>query len=283
MSDTSPYRIVYQDGAFLPDDEARLSPYDETVRFGFSLYETVRLHAGTRTFRLDRHLARLAASASHFRLGPAPALDEIRSVATRLCEENRITTGRLRIALAARQPGEEASLLVTASPYAPPEREDGDEGWRGLQVPFPRILDAPTTGHKCGNGLDVHLFRRALAPCEEGLLLNDAGRLCEGCYTNLFLVRDGEVLTPGLDQGCLPGVTRESVLGLCRGKGLPFDEGGFVWADLVSAGEAFLTNALIGVAPLTRVEGARIGEGLVGPVTAWLREAYVALVEREGK
>ncbi|MHC5039738.1 MAG: aminotransferase class IV [Planctomycetota bacterium] len=269
--------IVYQDGRMIPEDEVRFPPFSPALRCGFSLYETVRTHGEEgRTFRLSAHVARLARSASHFGLDGAPDPERVRDVARRLAQENGIQSGRLRITLAS------TTLLLTLVPYVPPGEGEATRGWKARIVPFPRDRRAPTTGHKCGHFLDVHLFRRVLPSGEEGILLNDAGRLCEGCYTNLFLVRSGVVHTPSLEEGCLPGITRGAVLGLAGPSGIEIREGFLTGEDREGAEEAFLTNALMGVVPLTRWEDGVIGEGIPGPITRRLGGAYLELVREEG-
>ena len=96
--------------------------------------------------------------------------------------------------------------------------------------------------------------------------------------SNVFIVREGALATPS-PQGILPGITREDVLNLARSLAMPVEEQDVALQDLVSAQEAFLTNSVIEVIPLTKVDGKAIGEGRPGPVTRRIAEAYRSLVE----
>jgi len=273
--------LIYQDGHFTERENARFSPFDPALQCGFTLFETVRIHPGAKTFRLDAHLARMNASASALGLDPAPDADALRPVVRRLCEENGVEDGRLRITLARREEAPGSSLLVAVSHAGPQTGPGLLEGWRGFRVPFRQDRRRPSSGHKCGHTLDVFLFRRNLNPLEEGILLNEEGRVSEGCYSNIFAVRDGRLTTPALGEGCLPGITRHAVLQFARKTGLQTGEEAIAWIELLRADEAFLTNAMIGIAPLVELEGAPLGKGEPGQVTAELAGRLLQLVSCE--
>ncbi|MHC4781380.1 MAG: aminotransferase class IV [Planctomycetota bacterium] len=274
-------RIIYQDGEFVEASRGRVSPFDDSIRCGFTLYETLLCDLEGRTFRLDSHLERMERSATLLGLGVVPSVDTVRSVSRRLARENGIVTGRLRLMLASREEGVPSSLFITSAPYAPPTRDDLHAGWGAIRAPFIRDRLAPSSGHKCGNFLDVQILKNALSHRTEGILLNEEGRLCEGCFTNLFLVRGGGLMTPSLTEGCLPGVTRATVLEICRRQDIPCEETTLTWEDLGHAREAFITNALMGPVPLTRIDSDPVGTGEPGERTALVRRAYLELVGRE--
>lgn len=273
---------AYQDGRFLDAATAGVSPLDEGLRSGFSLYETVLLRRGSKPFRLDAHLARLARSAAHFGLGAVPAAGEVLEAARRIADADGIATGRLRVTVAARGEGGASTFWVTVRPFVEPTAEDRARGLAGHLAPFVRCLSAPSSGHKTGNFLDALLFRRSLPPGSEGVVLNDAGRLAEGCFTNLFLVRGGALGTPPLGEGCLPGITRDTVLAMARAEGIHATEEPLALGALETADEAFATNALGGVLALVSFEGRPIGAGRPGPLTAHLQAALAARMEAAG-
>src|SRR5205823_14820869 len=97
------------------------------------------------------------------------------------------------------------------------------------------------------------LREAAAAGCDEAILLNTAGRIAGGSRSNLFLVLDGIVTTPPPGEGLLPGIARQSVLSLAASHGIPTREVPLAPAEMARAGEAFLTNSLLEVVPLTRV------------------------------
>ncbi|MEK6537555.1 MAG: aminotransferase class IV, partial [Nitrospirota bacterium] len=120
--------------------------------------------------------------------------------------------------------------------------------------------------------LDYWLFRERLRQARaagfyEALLLNHKGELVEGSRTNLFLVKDGCLFTPSIKSGCLPGVMRQKVLEGARCLKLRCSAKTLTAQDLFAADEAFLTNALLGIMPLTALDKQPIGTGRPGPVT----------------
>jgi branched-chain amino acid aminotransferase len=115
----------------------------------------------------------------------------------------------------------------------------------------------------------------------EALLLNTRGFIAEGAASNVFLVRDGTLLTPGVEAGALPGITRQAVLELAGEDGIAVEEADVALPDLFGAGEAFLTNSVMEVMPLVSVDGRPVGTGRPGPLTERLARRYRDLVARE--
>ena len=99
----------------------------------------------------------------------------------------------------------------------------------------------------------------------------------------MFVVQDGELLTPDLESGCLPGIAREAVLELARGAGIPTREEPLPRARLTACREVFLTNSAAGVVPVTRLDDRLIGAGRPGGMTVRLRDGYGDLVDRESR
>jgi len=121
------------------------------------------------------------------------------------------------------------------------------------------------------------------AGADEAILLNERGFVAECSTSNIFLVVEGRLLTPSEESGILPGVTREVVVELAHGLGIAAAVGEIPSANLLSAEEAFLTNSVIEVMPITEVDGKPIGLGKPGEVTKRLMAAYRELAERETK
>jgi len=113
------------------------------------------------------------------------------------------------------------------------------------------------------------------------VFLDDRGCLLEGTASNFFLVIDGAVVTPGLDDALLPGVTRDVVLELAREAGFPVREESVPVARIAEATEAFLTSTTIELLPVCRVEGKPVGTGIPGPVRLDIHRRYRTLVTRE--
>ncbi|GAA4254343.1 aminotransferase class IV [Azospirillum formosense] len=265
--------VVWLNGRLLPAAEARIDPADRGFTLGDGLFETLRV-AGGAARHLDRHLARLADGAALLGLpfphGAAALAAAAEALIAAQGQGDGFADGVLRITLTrgtgARgvlpPPDAVPTLLMALAPAPPPagpvEAVIARTTRRNEHSPLSRV--------KSLNYLDSILARQEAATrgAGEALLLNSAGRLAESSVANLFIVRDGRLLTPPVAEGALPGIRRALILE--RGDA---GEAPLSVADLLGAEEAFLTNSL-GLRPLLRVDGRAIGAGTVGAVTAAL-------------
>ncbi|MEW5758815.1 MAG: aminotransferase class IV [Candidatus Omnitrophota bacterium] len=109
---------------------------------------------------------------------------------------------------------------------------------------------------------------------DEAILLNSKGYLAEGSCSNIFFVRNNLLFTPSLDSGCLEGITRKVVLEIAKKYKIKVKEGSYRKQMLLTANEAFLTNAIIGIMPLIKVGNQKINYGLPGKLTRYFQEKY---------
>jgi len=269
---------VWINGMLVPRSEARLDPLAHGYLYGAGVYDSLLLHRGV-PVALDRHLARLHAGAQ--RLG-LPALD--RTTAVRAISELSAAHGmddaRLRITLGAGpspnvQPVAEGNItLITIAPLprVKPSIAMTLTSWRRNEF-------SPLAGIKFTACAENLLAQRAAiaAGFDEALFLNTAGQLCEGAFSNIFLVKKGRVITPPLAGGCLPGVTREVVLELCEARGIPCSEEEICGRDVLPAEEMFTTSSIRGVQPVHRLDDHCFPSP--GPVTKRLAALYLAWLE----
>lgn len=271
-------------GIVVPAEEARVSVLDNGFAFGDSVYEVLRTYGG-RAFEPGRHFRRLRASAA--RLGfPVPADD-----AALLAQVD---------GLLARAPGGESYIRIIVSrglgdcsysfdrvvgptvvmiqkplpPYPSWHYEDGIKvAAVDVRRNHPRALDPAIKSSNLLN--NVLAMREAQARgAEEPVLLNQEGFVAEGASTNVFLVRGGRVMTPPLSAGILAGITREVVLEILPGLGVPFREEPLRLEDLLGADEAFMTSTTREVVPVRQVDEHRVGDGRPGPVTRRVMAAF---------
>ena len=271
-------------GAVLPAEEARVSVLDTGFTFGDSVYETLRTYGG-RPFHLDRHLRRLRASAG--RLGiPVPEGDEpfARDVDAVLARAGN-PESYIRIMMT-RGVGDVSyhfervqgpTRVVIVKPYEPLPERCYSEGVPVIVASVrrnnPRALDpAIKSGNLINNILAVREAQAAGA--FEPILLNDNGEVAEGASANVFVVKGGAGLTPPLGAGILPGATRQLMLEIGGGLGIPMREETLLVADLLDADEAFITSTLKEAVPVRAVDGKPVGDGRPGPVTLRLLKAY---------
>jgi len=153
----------------------------------------------------------------------------------------------------------------------------------GLMNRIRRNETSPLSRVKSLNYLDNLLAREEARrqSADEALLLNSQGFVAEGSGSNVFLVMGDDLLTPSVQSGALPGITRQVVLELAAEVGLGAKEAEVEPEALFHATEAFLTSSLKEVMPLTRLDGRAIGSGQPGPVSVRLRRLYRELVVRE--
>lgn len=293
---------TYLNGQFYPPGEARVGVEDAGFQHAVGLFETFQAYHGT-VFRLDRHLTRLKASAKQLglskQLDPGPLAEAV----AQTLAHNGIDRARLRLTLT---PGD-ASLLrpesgqtpqptlaiVPAEPtaYDPAYFESGVTVVLYNQAANP--FD-PVTGHKTlAYWARLRSLRQAAGVgAAEALWLNVTNHLAGGAISNIFVVKDGQLLTPiardeeaegALPAPVLPGITREAVIELAEDAGLTVARQMVSVDDLLGAEEAFLTNSGWGLLPVTKVEKANIADGNVGPIATQLRSALNDLIERETK
>lgn len=267
--------IVWHNDSLVTADAVRLSPFDHGITVGNGVFETLRVYGGV-PFAWDRHLARLRASAGALGL---TVPDGLREAALAVIAANDAPEARLRITIT----GGEAPLGSEAG-TAPPTVLIATGPLRPLQAsasvtiaPWTRNPEGALTGLKTTSyGENVRALADANARgCDEALLCNTRGELCEGTGTNVFIVRGGTVCTPPLASGCLAGITRAVVMERCAALGIPCEEQALTPADLVAADEAFLTGSLREVTGIDRVEGVTTFTA-PGPVTLRLAEDFAA-------
>jgi len=270
-------------GEITPAAEARVSVLDNGFTFGDAVYETLRTYGG-RPFHLDRHLERLRRSAGRLAIPLAAPESALARDLDLLLQRAGNSESYIRI-IVTRGEGDISyrfdrvkgpTVVMVVKPLeAIPERSYTD----GVAVILssvrrnpPRALDpAIKSCNLLNNILAVQEAQKrgALEP----ILLNETGEVAEGASANVFMVKAGVVLTPPLDAGLLPGVTRQVVLELGRSLGVPMREEPVAVKDLLAADEAFLTSTLKEVAPIATIDTRPVGPGRPGPVTLRLLRA----------
>ena len=280
--------IFYLNGKLVPRQEAKISLLDYGFLFGFGLYETVRAYGG-KPFRLDNHLARLRYSGE--RLGIVIHTALIREAVHEVIKANGFGQTRLRICVSIGEgelsPNPDScklpTIAVLASEYKPPSHAKYLRGYQTVLSPIRRNSFSPMTYLKSANTLESLLARRDAKDtgADEALFLNEKGYLTEAAGSNLFIVKNGNLQTPRYESGLLPGVTRIVVFELASQLEIKVNEINCRTASLLQADEAFVTNSLIGIMPVTSFEGQSIGEGKPGRLTRMLMKAYQALVKQE--
>jgi branched-chain amino acid aminotransferase len=280
-------------GDLLPAEAIGISPFDRGLLLGDGVFETIRAYDG-RLFRLADHLARLEAGATVLDI-PLPARLDDAVITTLAANGWADAVLRLTVTRGATPPDRGGLLLptppsptvlitgraLTTPPY--PARYY-NPGLRVVWAGPPRNEHSPLSRCKTLNYGDQVLLRQAVARAgaDEGLQCNTAGAVVGASVASLFLVQGGTLITPALESGCLPGVTRAVVLELAAALGIPYVARIVLPAEVAGADEVFLTNTLLEVAPVATLNGRPFGARPgMGPLTARLSAAFAALRREE--
>jgi branched-chain amino acid aminotransferase len=290
-------QIIYLNGQLKPRFEARLSPCDHGFLYGYGLFETMRAYNG-HIFRLDSHLTRLLHSTesiglAHTILTTEKGKQSLKIACVETLEANRLKDARLRLTVSAGEGDmtpdpitcSSPTVLITARNVDPLPPEKYETGFRTILSSRRRNSQSPLSRLKSTCYMENILARIAAraAGCDEAILLNEQGYLAEGSITNIFVASNRELITPSLESGVLPGITREVVLEIARAANIKTLEGKVELKELIEAEEAFVTNSIMELMPLTWFEGKPIGTGKPGLLTRELSVAYRRLIDEEAK
>jgi len=280
--------IIYFNGHLVPRVEAKLSPFDHGFLYGYGLFETMRAYEG-HIFRLDRHLTRLRCSAES--LGLRSMLDafDLENACVETLQANKLKDARLRLTITAGEGDmtpdlntcSNLTVLVAAKHFVPLPPERYEQGFKAALSFLRRDSQSPLSRLKCTCYVSNILARMEAkaAGCDEAIMLNELDYVAEGSTANIFLVSEGELSTPSLESGILPGITREAVLEIARDLNIKTVERQVELGELSRAEEAFVTNSIIEIMPLTWFNGEPIGTGKPGKLTRNLMAAYKKLVK----
>jgi len=283
---------VYVDGQVRDPDRAVVSVFDRGFLFGDSVYETVAYQGGRLHF-LSEHLDRLEKSARAIYIEPPDRATVIEAVRSTVAASGE-AEARVRV-IVTRGAGpvdidpataDRPRLVVIAQPLGAPSDAMIEAGVAVEVVGHSRGGSGADPTVKSGNYLAsvlaIAAARRKRSGVAEAILCTGAGSVAEGATSNVFLVKDGVLVTPGIAVGILEGVTRGKVLGLAQAAGYPTREADFVApAELPAADEVFLTSAVRGILPVTTVDGSPVGNGSPGPITRRLLSLYRDLINED--
>lgn len=264
-------------GGLIEESEARISVFDHGFTVGDGLFETMKVVAG-RVFLWPWHLERLHTSANHMRIA-LPEDDLLTSIVTGVARESAGAlegSARVRLTISAglgplgsARLRSEPTVVCAASPV--PTRS-GDA--RVHVASWPRNERSPLAGVKSTSYAENVLALVEAQSCGAGesLFLNTAGELCEGTASNVFVVRSGVALTPPVEAGLLPGVTRRFVLGL-GDDALVVRQQAISEVEFRSADEIFITSTFQDVRGVCAIDDRELP---VGPVTRELQRRFAA-------
>ena len=287
-------RVIWFNGGMVPWEQATVHVLSHALHYGSSVFEGIRVYAtpsGPRAFRLSDHMTRMYNSAKLYRMPMPFAQDELERACKQVVTENGLEKGAYIRPVAFRGM---AGLGLTAKDGSPVEVAVaafewgaylGEEGLRnGVDVcvsSWQRV--APNTipaGAKAAGGylssqlISMEAKRNGFA---EGIGLTTDGMVGEGAGENLFLIKDGRLMTPPAASSILAGITRDTVMCLARDKGIEVVEQPIPREMLYFADEIFFTGTAAEVTPVRSVDRIEIGAGSRGPITEQIQDAFFGI------
>lgn len=284
--------LISINGELFPRAQAMVSVFDSGFILGDGVWEGLRVHNGRIAF-LDQHLARIyeGAKAIDMDIGLTPL--ELSAAMYRTLEANQMSDGvhiRLMITRGLKAtPYQDprvtigSATIVIIPEYKNPKPETLTQGIRLFTVHVrrgaPDVQDPKLNSHSKLNCITA-CIQATKAGADEALMLDPHGFVATCNSTHFFIVRRGEVWT-STGKYCLGGITRGSVVQLCRDNAIPVYEKDFSLTDVYGADEAFVTGTFAGLAPVGDIDGRIIGNGERGPLTERLQQLYLALIESD--
>lgn len=278
--------IVYLNGQFVAESDAKVSVFDRCFLYGDGVFEGIAVWDRA-PFRLVPHLDRLSRGLRYLMIDEPMDHDGWREVIGELIERNRMQDGYLRLQISRgegmssikwekrllRKPTPNVTIIPIAGfakYYAGLFGRTDAQGLRAVTVPRPRIAShAIPTGMKHCNYLGSVLGAIDVTGrgADIGISVDNDGLVAEGIAYNIFCVVGGRLMTPPVTRDILPGITRDVIVELAQANGIPVQERDFDTYTLASADEAFICSTLELAVSVCEIDGRRIGGGKPGPVT----------------
>jgi branched-chain amino acid aminotransferase len=280
-------RIVYVNGEFVPESQAKISVLDHAVLYGDGIFEAAFAWNG-RIFKLDAHIDRAFRSMAAIALKPPADRDGFKRLIVEAVRRNNLRDAYIKWLVTRGSNGKPLmdptgcvpNLIILVQPYI--NRASQDRIEQGLRLktvavrrPPGQVLDPQI---KSINYLNLVLAKveAKAAGADEALLLDVHGRICEATGCNVFVVHGNKLRTPRHD--ILFGITRESVIELARERGLAVEEAELELYDAYTADELFICGTAGGLLPVVQVDGRTIGQGKPGQTFLTIHAAYQELI-----
>ncbi|MEK6973412.1 MAG: branched-chain-amino-acid transaminase [archaeon] len=284
---------VNMTGSLVDESEAKISVFDHGLLYGDGVFEGIRVYNKT-IFKLEDHLERLYASAKSIKLKMPIGKETFKKEVIRTCKENNIASGYIR-AIVTRGIGDLGlnpyicsgqSYIIIAKEVDPllGEKSIG-QGVDVITSSVRRVSNcALNIRAKTLNYLNSVL---ALAQAidlgrQEAIMFGEHGYATEGSADNLFIVTKDTVKTPASHLGILEGITRNTVIEICKDIGYSIEEASISMYDILTADELFLTGTLAEIVPVRSIDGRIVGDGKPGKITKTIAEQYKKVTQKEG-
>lgn len=275
--------VVFVNGELVPRAKAMVSVFDSSVQGGDAVWEGLRVYNG-RIAALDGHLQRLQDSAKALLFEVVPSTDEVRDAIFKTLAANgmrdeshiRLTLTRGEKITSGMNPrlNQSGCCLIVLAEWKPPVYSD--DGIRVITASTrrntPQCLDSKIHHNNLLNNI-LASIEANVAGVDSAIMLDVDGFVSETNDTNLFIVNHGEVLTPTADS-CLPGLTRQMILDICKEQGIPAAERRLSMTEVYTADEVFTSGTMGELTPILEADGRVIGNGKPGDMTKRLQSLH---------
>jgi len=259
---------IHFNGKLVNSLEPHVLAGSEAFLYGYGLFETIKVYRGKLYF-LNEHWERMQAGCKILGLDLKIELQTLSGYCYELIQANQLKEGGLRITYA--KNGSEYYLVITtrATSYS---KEVYKKGFKLTFARFQRNPHALLVGIKSNNYLEnlLALNEAKQRGFDEAVFCNIYGKVCEGAISNIFFVKDNKVFTPAEDCGLLPGIVRQKILELACMQGIIIETGQFTPEELIGAEEIFITNSLLDIMPVSRIDARELNIQNNNPVTRQL-------------
>jgi len=277
--------LIYIDGEYYPESEAKISVFDHGFLYGDGVFEGIRSYNGI-VFKLREHVDRLYYSARAIMLSIPMTKDEMIEAVLETLRKNNLKDAYVRLVVT-RGKGDlgldprkcpKPSVIIIAVPLLQLYDEEKREKGMSMVIAWVRrdSVDATTHEIKSLNYLNSILAKIEAnnVGADEAIILDQHGLVSEATAENIFIVKGNRIITPPAASGPLPGITANVVKEITQSLGYEVIEKGITVAELYGADEAFVTGTAAEVMPIREVNKRRIGEGKMGPVTRKILEKF---------
>jgi branched-chain amino acid aminotransferase len=285
--------VAYFEGGYVPLAEAKISILTHSFMYGTAVFEGIRAYWNPEQgvlygLKLREHMERIRRNAAMLLMNDLPAVDELVRIVVETTRRNgfredayiRPCVYKSGQSIGVRLHKLPHDLLVVALPFG--NYVDTDSGLRVMTSTWRRNADdaLPARGKIVGGYVNM-AFQKTEAELngfDEALVLTADGHASEASAANLFVVRDGILLTPPVTDDILEGVTRKAIIELAEVLGIPYEVRSIDRSEIYIADEMFLCGTGVQLAPVTELDHRPIAGGAIGPITKQLHEGYYAAV-----
>lgn len=278
--------IAYLNGQLLPIEEAKVPALDRGFLFGDGVYEVIPVYAG-RLFRFKQHIARLENSLQGIRLPMEQTLQDWANICHQLIEQNSLNNASIYLQITRgaypernhdfpANPSPTIFAMITALPEV--QAVPSDKDLQGISVITAEDIRWQRCDIKAITLLANCMLKQQALECDANdTILVRGGVAFEATSSNLFMVRDGVIITPPLSEHLLPGITRDFLLWLAEQHGILTEQRLIPEHELLQADEIWLTSSTKEIRPVTRLNDVTIGNGTAGPVWRQMYDHYQQL------